>query len=138
MVSAVSSPVLTVDPDFQKQLFPLSAIEFAHLEHSIIKDGCREKLVVWNGVLVDGHNRYDICTRNGIPFEVREMDFANRRKPKTGLTSTRREDETYRPTSSPSSADVSTTGGKRQNRKLVRKAEANLNLMVAWKTQPKR
>jgi hypothetical protein len=33
--------------------------------------------VIWAGenILVDGHNRYEICTKHNIPFEVKKMDF---------------------------------------------------------------
>jgi hypothetical protein len=50
------------------------------LEDSIISEGCREPLVVWKeqGVLVDGHHRYDICTRHSKPFATVEMSFGDR------------------------------------------------------------
>ena len=35
----------------------------------------RDPLVVWRGTLIDGHNRYEICTRHSIPFSVKEMNF---------------------------------------------------------------
>src|SRR5690606_33165326 len=37
----------------------------------------REPLVVWRGknILVDGHHRYEICNRHGLPFEVIEREF---------------------------------------------------------------
>jgi len=35
---------------------------------------------VWKGhnILVDGHNRYEICTAHGKPFETVEIEFASR------------------------------------------------------------
>jgi len=58
---------------------PLAEDERAQLEQNIISDGCREPLVVWkNGdgkILIDGHNRLEICERNSIPFEVTYKDF---------------------------------------------------------------
>ena len=48
------------------------------LEQNLLDDGCREPLTVWNGTIVDGHNRYEICRRLGIPFEVREHHFETR------------------------------------------------------------
>jgi hypothetical protein len=35
-------------------------------------------LVVWNNILIDGHHRYDICTKNGIPFDLAEMEFKDK------------------------------------------------------------
>ena len=54
---------------------PLSAQEEQLLTESLLDAGCREPLVVWNGTIVDGHNRYRICWRHGIPFTYTEMDF---------------------------------------------------------------
>lgn len=69
---------LRIDEAFRNQLFPLSAVEFAHLEQSLLAEGCRESLIAWNGTLVDGHNRYDICTRHDIPFGIEDRQFASR------------------------------------------------------------
>lgn len=56
----------------------MTADERAGLEKSIISEGCRDALITWNGVLVDGHNRYEICTRNNIPYKVMEKQFPDR------------------------------------------------------------
>ncbi len=49
---------------------PLTEAERAALERSLLAEGCRDALVLWNDVLVDGHNRYSICQQHGIPFKV--------------------------------------------------------------------
>jgi hypothetical protein len=36
------------------------------------------RLIAWGDALVDGHNRHKICERLGVPYEVRQMDFADR------------------------------------------------------------
>jgi hypothetical protein len=41
-------------------------------------DGCRDPLVLWNGILIDGYNRYKICTENNIPFKTIDKEFASR------------------------------------------------------------
>jgi hypothetical protein len=51
---------------------PLTESEYAALERSILVEGCRDALVLWQDVLVDGHNRYQICQQHGIPFKVTE------------------------------------------------------------------
>ena len=66
---------LKIDEDYKYLIAPLQRREFLQLEENIIADGCREPIVVWNGVIVDGHNRYEICTRHQIPFAIQEMDF---------------------------------------------------------------
>lgn len=66
---------LTIDPEFQKLIPPLSSDEFAQLEQNIIKEGCRDKLVTWENKIIDGHNRYKICHKNKVRFETTEMHF---------------------------------------------------------------
>jgi hypothetical protein len=52
----------------------LSADELAGLEASIIESGgALDALKTWNGVLLDGHNRLDICTKHSLPFDVDEV-----------------------------------------------------------------
>lgn len=69
---------MTIDPEFKALIPPLAPEELAQLEVNIIKDGCRDPLVVWQGTLIDGHNRHDICTRHGIAFETVERGFPDR------------------------------------------------------------
>lgn len=68
---------ITIDPEFKALVPALSDAEFAQLEANILTDGCRDPLVVWHetNTLVDGHNRYEICTRHGIPFSVAYHEF---------------------------------------------------------------
>lgn len=56
---------------------PLSIEERGELENSIMDEGCRDAICVWNGVIVDGHNRYEICKRRKRAFRVKEMSFEN-------------------------------------------------------------
>nr|WP_319489248.1 hypothetical protein [uncultured Caproiciproducens sp.] len=69
---------LIIDDDF-KQLIPsLSEEERCLLEQNLIRDGCREPLSVWNNMILDGHNRYEICTRLQIPFSIQRINLRNR------------------------------------------------------------
>ena len=69
---------LKLDPEFQ-QLFPeLSSEQQRDLEADIIKNGCLQPLITWQGILVDGYHRYAICTKNNIPFETKELEFADK------------------------------------------------------------
>jgi phage N-6-adenine-methyltransferase len=69
---------IQIDPEFQALIPPLRADERAQLEANIVADGVRDPLVTWQGVLIDGHNRYEIATRLGLPYQVTSMDFATR------------------------------------------------------------
>ena len=69
---------LTIDNEFKNLIPPLTPDERKGLEESILSEGCRDALIAWNGVLVDGHNRYEICEKYGLPFSVTETDFESR------------------------------------------------------------
>jgi len=66
---------LEVDKDFKAIIRPLFKSEYLQLEENLLTDGCRDPIVVWKGIIIDGHNRYEICTKHNIPFAVTEMDF---------------------------------------------------------------
>lgn len=68
---------LTINDELKQLIPPLSADERKQLEANIIAEGCRDPLVVWQGTIIDGHNRYEICKANGIEFETTEMEFAD-------------------------------------------------------------
>lgn len=89
---------IRIDEEFRKLIPPLTADEYEGLKASILAEGCRDAIVVWreprtdtldedgdlvsgyyeDPVIVDGHNRYKICTEYGIPFKTVEMDFNDR------------------------------------------------------------
>ena len=69
---------LKIDKEFKTLIPPLSPKEYEQLEANIIADGCREPIVIWNGYIIDGHNRYEICKKHHIGYKVKEMSFENR------------------------------------------------------------
>jgi len=74
---------IIVDDEFAALIPPLSAEERKQLEENIAEHGrARDPLVVWASkgklTLLDGHNRYEICTRLELPFDVYEMQFKSR------------------------------------------------------------
>jgi len=71
-------PEIIIDEQFKALLPALDEQTYAALEASLLENGCMHPLVVWNGVLIDGHNRYEICTKHEIPFAVVEKKFASR------------------------------------------------------------
>jgi len=66
--------MLKIDPILKDLIPPLQPDEYKVLEESKA-EGCRDKIVTWRGYIVDGHNRYDICTRYGIEYETDERFF---------------------------------------------------------------
>jgi len=64
---------ITIDDEFRALIPPLRDDERAQLEANLFAAGrARDPLVTWRGILLDGHNRYEICTRLGLQFEVVE------------------------------------------------------------------
>ncbi|MGV8805788.1 MAG: hypothetical protein ACWA6Y_12595 [Polaromonas sp.] len=61
---------ITVNQELLAYIDPLSPEEYAALERSLLAEGCRDALVLWGDVLVDGHNRYRICSQHGIAFNT--------------------------------------------------------------------
>jgi hypothetical protein len=66
-----------IDPEFRDLLPPLAADEFAKLEANILKDGCTTPIILWQGLIADGHNRFDICTRNKIGYQINHIVTAD-------------------------------------------------------------
>lgn len=69
---------LHIDEEFKTLIPPLSDEEYKGLEDSIITEGCRDALVVWGDTIVDGHNRYAICTKHNIPFTTNQIEFESK------------------------------------------------------------
>ena len=69
---------LVIDSELSVLIPPLTPDEFTKLEDSILTEGCRDAIIVWGNVIVDGHNRYKICAKHGIPFRTEPRDFPNK------------------------------------------------------------
>ena len=61
---------IVVNEELKAYIEPLTPEEHEALERSILTEGCRDALVLWGDVLVDGHNRYGICQKHGLPFQT--------------------------------------------------------------------
>jgi len=61
---------IQINEELRTYIDPLSADEYEALERSLLAEGCRDALVLWGDVLVDGHNRYALCTKHGIEFKT--------------------------------------------------------------------
>ena len=69
---------LRIDEGLKAYIDPLTADEHESLERSILAEGCRDALVVWDDLLIDGHNRYGICQKHGLPFNtIQATQFKN-------------------------------------------------------------
>ena len=71
---------LIIDPEFRDKIPPLTEDEFALLEENILSDGAVfSPLIVWDGTILDGHNRYEIIQKHPeLTYAVHKLSFANR------------------------------------------------------------
>ena len=78
--TAAQSADIRSDAEFSALIPPLTDDERRQLEANILADGCRDPLVVWQeeSILLDGHNRYRICRKHRIAFDVRRVRLPDR------------------------------------------------------------
>ena len=71
---------LKIDPEFQSKIPPLTFEELNLLETNILEEGrILNPLIVWNGLIVDGHNRFAILKNHPeIKYTMLEKEFGNR------------------------------------------------------------
>ena len=67
-----------VDKEFKSLIPPLTPEEYRQLEQNILSHKCRDPIVLWRGKIIDGHNRFVICTRHGIPYKTVALRFPSR------------------------------------------------------------
>lgn len=66
---------LKIDKELRDLLPPQTEEEHKILEQSILKDGCSNPIITWNDYIVDGHNRYSICSEYNIGFEEIKLGY---------------------------------------------------------------
>ncbi|GAB3570737.1 hypothetical protein GCM10027578_27690 [Spirosoma luteolum] len=89
MLDEVKASIVVL-PELKALIPPLLTGEREQLSANIHQEGCREPLLIWQttqgviensdkpdpiNVLIDGHNRYEICTAGGIDFRIALKDF---------------------------------------------------------------
>ena len=66
----------TILPELAELLPPLSGEQLAALEKDILQNGCYAPIIVNEDlVVVDGHNRQQICTRHDLPYKMAVFAF---------------------------------------------------------------
>jgi len=66
---------LKINPAFRDLIPPLADHEREGLEEDIKHFGCQCPITTWNGFIVDGHHRYEICNRHKLSFKTEEREF---------------------------------------------------------------
>ena len=73
---------LTIDPEFKNLIEPLMHNEYEGLERNILAYGCLDTIKIWNDIIIDGHNRYDICQKHNISYGTKSIEFQSRKDAK--------------------------------------------------------
>jgi DNA modification methylase len=69
--------MLEIKEEFKKLIPPLTAEEFKQLEQNCLDEGIREKIITWDGFIIDGHNRFEIATRWNLEYQTENKHFEN-------------------------------------------------------------
>lgn len=70
---------LKIDAEFLALIPPLSAAQKADLERSLVDAGrALDPIRHWRGFILDGHNRFEICERLGLPYDTQSLDLPSR------------------------------------------------------------
>lgn len=71
---------LKINPEFEDVIPPISMKEFEQLENNIVAEGeILSPIIVWNGYIVDGHNRYKILQKHPeIKYRTFEKHFEDK------------------------------------------------------------
>ena len=59
-----------------KDLIPaLTAEEYKQLEENCLAEGIRDKIILWDDYIIDGHNRFKIATEHGLSYQTKTKEF---------------------------------------------------------------
>ena len=61
---------IQIDYELVSLIPPLTEDEYNNLEFNILHEGCRRPIILWNNIIIDGHDQYKICTEYNINFSV--------------------------------------------------------------------
>jgi hypothetical protein len=76
---------LKIDLEFKSLIPDLTPEEYEGLRKNLISEGCRDVIVAWDGIILDGHNRFEICTDEDIPFNTINKSFEDREDAKAWI-----------------------------------------------------
>lgn len=68
---------IEIKEEFKKLIPPLTTEEYKQLEDNCLEEGIREKIILWNNYIIDGHNRYNIAKQWNLEFETESKNFNN-------------------------------------------------------------
>tara|TARA_Y100000593_G_scaffold17462_1_gene34925 strand:- start:586 stop:1722 length:1137 start_codon:yes stop_codon:yes gene_type:complete len=66
---------IEIKEEFKQLIPPLTTEEYKQLENNCLEEGIREKILLWNNYIIDGHNRYKIAKQWNLEFETESKSF---------------------------------------------------------------
>ena len=126
--------MIEIKEEFKKLIPALTAEEFKQLEENILKDGIRDPLVLWNGYLIDGHNRYQIAFKHGLEYKTIDKEFKDQSEVKEWMINNqfgRRNLSNYQ--RSVLALELESVFSKRAKEQQVRKPEFVLPMLAEQK-----
>jgi len=66
---------LKIKQELENHIWPLKQEEFEQLEKNIIESGIRDSIIVWDGYIIDGHNRYKIAKKHNLEFKTENISL---------------------------------------------------------------
>lgn len=67
--------MIKIKEEFKSLIPALTKEEFKQLEQNCLDEGIREKILVWNGFIIDGHNRYEISLKWDLEIQTETKHF---------------------------------------------------------------
>lgn len=68
---------IEIKEEFKKLIPALTTEEYKQLEDNCLEEGIREKIILWNNYIIDGHNRYNIAKQFNLEFETKSKNFSS-------------------------------------------------------------
>jgi len=68
---------IEIKEEFKKLIPALTKEEYKQLEDNCLEEGIREKIILWNNYIIDGHNRYNIAKQWNLEFETESKNFSS-------------------------------------------------------------
>jgi N6-adenosine-specific RNA methylase IME4 len=71
---------ITIDQELEHLIPELTEEEYKGLENNIVQNGYDPSfpIIIWNGIIVDGHNRYRICQKHNKEPTYIEKEFGSK------------------------------------------------------------
>lgn len=77
IIEIINIKNMKIKEEFKQLIPPLTTEEFKQLEDNCLAEGIREKILTWNGFIIDGHNRFEISERWNLDYQTESKHFDN-------------------------------------------------------------